>query len=327
MRTATIQFPLGEQELQQLKREFPLLDFAHFPKSLSNIPDEIWSVSEIFFGERLNEEDLAKATELRWIHVPSPLLQRLCLKKIEELGNILISTSPEGNVTQIGEFVIANVLAFAKNLLHWKSADLAPSMLWDCKWRNNMWTLKDKIFLQIGLSNAGLEIARQAKCLGMIVWGVDHLSSIHRSCDKNFSFNDLCKLLPEVDIVSMTIPQGMDLGECKLSRRELTLMKDDSILCILGSNKHLDEEALYDLAMGGKFRGILLDTSYQTAIAPKSNVWNTPNLILTPGVAPRPKAKDREAFNLFRINLRQYLNGNYSDMLHLIGNPIAHLLD
>lgn len=320
-----IQFPLNEQEIQQLQREFPHLNFSHFPKSLSDIPDEMWETAEIFFGDRLIEDDLRHAVDLRWIHVPSPLMQRLCLKNIEERGNILISTTPEGNITQIGEFVMANVLAFAKNLHHWKTADLIPPLLWDCKWRNNMWALKDKIFLQIGLSQAGLEIARHAECIGMKVWGVDRLPSVQPSCEKNFSLSDLDTLLPQADIVSLTIPQGIDPLECRIGKKELTLMKTDSILCILGNNRYLDEDALHDFSQAGKFRGILLDASYQTTISPKSKLWTTPNLILTPGVAPRPKTPDREAFKIFRINLRQYLNSNYSDMLNLIDTPNAHL--
>lgn len=328
MSTAIIQFPLGEQEIQQLKREFPLLDFAHFPKTtFTDIPNETWKTAEIFFGERLTEQNLEHADDLRWIHVPSPSMQRLCLQDIEKRGNILISTTPEGNIAQIGEFVLANVLAFAKNLFHWKSADQFPPLLWDCKWRNNMWALKGKILLQIGLSKAGLEIARHAECLGMKVWGVDRLPSIHPYCEKNFSLSDLNTLLPQADIVSLTIPQGIDPLECQMGKTELTLMKTDSILCVLGNNRYLDEDALHDLSQAGKFRGILLDTSYQTTISTKSKLWSISNLILTPGVAPRPKAPDREAFKIFRINLRQYMNGNYPDMLNLIDTPIAHLPD
>lgn len=325
--TAIIQFPLSEQENHQLKKEFPLLNFVHFPKLAlaDNIPDETWKKAEIFFGERLTEENLKHAEDLRWIHVPSPQMHRLCLKALEERGNVLISTTPEGNIAQIGEFVMAGVLAFAKNLFHWKAADQFPPLLWDCKWRNNMWALKGKIFLQIGLSQAGLEIARQAQCLGMKVWGVDRLSTIHPYCEKNFSISDLDRLLPEADIVSLTIPQGIDPIQCRLGKTELTLMKFDSILCILGNSRHIDEEVLHDLSQ--KFRGILFDTSYQTNIPPKSKLWSIPNLILTPGVAPRPKTESREAFKIFRINLRQYLNSNYADMLNLIDTPIAHLTD
>lgn len=327
MSRTIIQFPLNEQELHQLQREFPLLNIVHFPKSLTDIPDETWKTGEIFFGERLTQQDLMHAIDLRWIHVPSTFMQRLCLKDIEERGNILISTTPEGNITQIGEFVIANVLAFAKNLLHWKAADQFPPLLWDCKWRNNMWALQGKTFLQIGLNAAGIEIARQATCLGMKVFGVDRLPTIHPHCEKSFSLSELHTLLPQADIVCLTIPQGIDSLECKMSKTELTLMKADSILCILGNSRYLDEDALHELSQAGKFRGIILDTSYQTTISPKSKLWSVPNLILTPGVASRPKTPDRDAFKLFRINLRQYLNGNYSDMLNLIDAPIAHLHD
>ena len=328
MSTAIIQFPLNEQEIQQLQREFPLLTFVQFPKTtFADIPEENWKNAEIFFGERLSLQNLEHAHDLRWIHVPSPVMQRLCLKNLEERENILISTTPEGNTTQIAEFVLANVLAFAKNLFQWKLADQSPLLLWDCKWRNCMWSLKGKIFLQIGLSQAGLEIAKQASCLGMKVWGVDKLLTVHPYSEKNFALSDLHAILPKADIVSLNIPQGIAPLDCRIGRTELNLMKTDSILCILGNSHHIDEVALHELSLNGKFRGIMLDASYQTNISPQSQLWSIPNLILTPGVAPRPKTEDREAFKIFRINLRQYLNGNYTDMLNLIDAPSAHLHD
>lgn len=316
MNSVIIQTALIEAEIAHLKREFPQFEFIVVPRY--EVKEKIWNNAEVLFGERLTEENLALANDLRWIHTPTPFFQRLCLKAIEAKGNILISNTPETNIFQIGEYVMAVLLSFAKNLFHWKTADQFPPLLWDSKWRSNMWSLKGKVFLQIGLGKGGLEIARRAHLAEMKVWGVNKLASFHPHCDKNFSSSELESLLPSADVVSLIIPYGENEFDFKLNEKELSLMKKDSILLILGASRHINEEALFNFAKEGKFRGILVDAYYQTAISPQSKLWLIPNLLLTPGVAPRPKAPDREAFKLFRHNLRQYVHGNFLDMQNLI---------
>lgn len=324
---ALIQFPLEEQEIKQLTKEFPELNFVPYSKLAVDIPQEIWGETEIFFGERLSENNLAQAKALRWIHTPSSFIQSLSIKEVKSRENILISFTPETNTFQIGEYVIASVLAFAKNLFHWKATDQFPLLIWDSKWRNNMWSLKDKVFLQIGLGKSGLSIAERASLAGMKVWGVDKIVSTYPFCQKTFSYNQLHELLPRADVVSLTIPFGTEAIDWKIGKKELALMKNDSILSILGTSHHIDEDALHEFSTFGKFRGILLDAYYQTAISPASKLWSIPNILLTPGIAPRPKNPDREAFKVFRFNLRQYLSGNFYDMEHLVDPALADLSD
>lgn len=325
MNIAILQVPLTLQELNQLSKEFPQFLFMSFSKyALTPISKEHWHKAEVYFGEKLTCEDLNEAHQLRWIQTPTSNISRLCLKDIEMQGNILVSNVIEENIFQIGEYVLAVVLAFAKNLFQWKEVNRFPAVVWDCKWRNKMWTLKDKVFLQIGLEKTGIEIARRAHDAGMKVWGMDATESFHPYCHKNLSFKDLLDALKEADIVSLAQPQEKGLG-VKLGPEELKRMKHDSILTVLGPVHSLDEETLSELASQGKFRGILLDSNYQTPVRPQSLLWKIPQLLLTPDVAPRPKDIDREAFKLFRYNLRQYIHGNFSEMKNLIDPSIAYV--
>lgn len=324
MNIALLQLQLTLHELTQLSREFPQLLFLSFPpSSLKPISKEHWQKTEVLFGDRLTADDLEAANQLRWIHTPSPNLNRLCLKEIKEQGNILITSTREENVIQIGEFVLAVVLAYAKNLFEWKAASAFPALVWDCKWRNKMWSLKNKIFLQIGMGKKGVEIARRASFAGFQVWGMDETRSFHPHCIKNFGLSELHSVLPAADVVSIAIPRERGLI-VRLGKEELNLMKQDSVLTVIGSSQHFDEDALTELCKRGKFRGILLDAIYQTPIPPQSKLWKIPNLLITPEVAPRPKTF-RDAFRIFRFNLRQYLHGNYSDMKNLVDPSVAEM--
>lgn len=327
--TVLISSPLSEQEARQLKKEFPRFNFLHFPRqSLEELPIQVWEKVEILYGERLSSSCLTLAENLKWIHVPSSQISRLCLAQIEERKNILLSYTPDANSSQIGEYVLGVLLAFAKNLFHWKAVNQYPTLVWDSKWRNSMWSLEGKTFLQIGIGKTGIEILKRAKNAGMQTWGIENIPTLHPYCDQTFSLSDLPELLPKADAVSLTIPDGLDKTlELKLTKNKLSQMKDDSILIIIGGIHHIDETALANLAKKGKFRGILIDAHYQIPVPIHSKLWSISNLLLTPGASPRPKIESHESFKIFRFNLRQYLYGNFSEMQHLTGTKLAEIND
>lgn len=314
MNIVLLQDALAEHEVQQLIREFPgylFLVLSHF--TYKKLGEADWARVEILFGDRLTCEELEKAPRLRWIHTPSPNLNRFCLKDIEKKGTILITTTKGEDIFQIGEFVTTGILAFAKNLFHWHDTDQTPVILWDSKWRDTMWTLKNRILIQIGLGGIGIEIARRAKQMEMMVWGVTKKPTFYPHCDKIFSLKKLHDILPSADVVSICLPRGEE-KELWFDPKDLERMKKGSILVIIGSRSIIDEELLVRVAEKDHLRGILIDAFYQLPIPANSKLWTIPNIIITPEVAPRPKSEEREAFKNFRYNLRQYIHGNFNDM-------------
>lgn len=326
MNIVLLQSRLTDEEIRQLINEFPqYLFLAPSEVTYKNLGREEWSRVEVIYGNKLTAEELEKAHQLRWIHSPLPNVNPLCLNEIEKKGNILVTSTKEENTAQIGEYVIGGVLAFAKNLFHWEDADRNPLILWDSKWRESMWTLRNRTFLQIGLGRVGTEIARLANEFGMCVWGVQEHRSFHPYCRKVFTRNELHSVLPMADVVCIALPRGLQ-KEKWFKREEIELMKHDSILAIAGYKGIIDEEALAEVAnTTEKFRGILLDAFYQLPVSPNSKLWTIPNIIITPEVAPRPKSTEKEFYRLFRYNLRQYLHSNFTDMRNIIGTKQVFL--
>lgn len=322
MRIAYLQVPLSIPELNQLIREFPQFLFLSFPKPSSTpITKEHWAKIEILFGKRLLCEDLEAAHQLKWIHTPGPEIGTLCIKGIEERGNILVTSTPETNNFQIAEFVLAAVLAFAKNLFSLRDVNHFPHLVWDCKWRSSMWTLKNKVFLQIGMDQAAQEVTKKMSGTGLKVWGMNEKATFFPYCSQSLGFQDLETALPKADIVCIILPP-LKKHEKWLGEKELKLMKEDSILIILGSSKCIDEDALAELANSKKWRGILLDADYQFPIPPTSKLWSIPGMIISSEVAPRPKNPSQEAFKNFRYNLRHYIRGNFSEMKNVVDPSI-----
>ncbi len=316
MNIILLQTKLKDDEIEALMQEFPQFLFLTLSEFSTNKLDKnSWERVEVFYGQHLNSEELEMAKQLRWIHTATPHFNRISIDEVLDRGNILVTSTKEENIRQVGEFVIGGILMFAKNLHHWKKADLTPDVLWDSKWRDSMWTLENKTLLQIGLGKFGTEITKQCKQLGMRTWGVKEKRSFHSHCRKTFPFSELHSVLPTADVVCLAMPRESQPAKM-LGKDEFNLMKDGSILIIIGDRKFIDEEALASASKKGKFRGILLDAPYLIPIPASSPLWGIEEIIITPQVSARPKAKDGESFHVFRHNLRQYVHENYVDMLN-----------
>ncbi len=318
MNIVLLQSKLHLEEIDQLLKEFPQYLFltvndASYRKLQEHQREKI----EVIYGNRLSKEDLAQSPSLRWIHSPNPQLNRLALQSILDKGSIIVSTTPDENIEQAGEFVIGGILTFVKNFIHWSEAFKFPTLIWDSKWRDDIWTLKNKVLLQIGLRSVGTEIARRARQFDMKVWGMEEKKTFHPHCDKTFDFRDLHSVLSGVDIVSIALPPLKEY-EGKFGATEFFHMKTDSILSLIGPYTQLNGDALLAEEGNGKFRGILIDTPYALPIPHTSPLWSLRKAIITPETSPRPKSQNRQAFRLFLYNFRQYVHGNYKDLKNCI---------
>ncbi len=318
MNVILLQTALLPHEMDLLLKEFPQYLFLSLSEAFyKNLNEEYWKHIEVIFGSRLTEEELSKARQLQWIHCPTSNMSRLCLKEIENKKSLIVSNTLEENIPQMGEFVMGAILAFAKNLFEWKEMQHFPSQLWDCKWRDSMTSLQNKIFLQIGLSRPGIEIARHARHFNMNIWGMDEKPSFHPYCHRTFGFDSIDDLLIKADIICVHHSRNKK-STYALQNKQLDRMKEDCILILLGSGGIVDEEHLANSVKSGKFRGVLVDANYRSPLAVNSPLWGLPKIIITPEVSPRPKSTERVAFRIFLYNLRQYVYGNYKDMRNVI---------
>lgn len=300
-----LQHPLKEKQTTSLKEEFTTFEF------LSQNPD--WSQVEILFGNKLDEATLKKAHRLKWIHTPSKSLERLAIKQIKEQEQIFLTITKGQNVTQIAEFVMGGILAFAKQFFHWPKAPHDPQEFWNWPLKETMWTLNNHTLLQIGLGNVGSAIVQLANSFGMKTWGIDKQRSFHPHCHKTFAIGTLNSLLPAVDVVVLSLPQH-GFQKPLFSKEQFELMKNDSILIVVGSASALDIKELACIAKSGKFRGVLLDAAAYPPPTKASPLWGLPNVILTPAVASYPETDHELAFQTFRDNLRAYVLGKSHKM-------------
>jgi len=318
MNIILFQKKLSPEKLDALREEFHQYSFLSFSEgTYKNLNQDNWKKVEIIYGSRLSSEELQLARKLKWIHSPHPILSQLCLADLREKGDIILTMTQEENLSQIGEFFLGALLFFAKHFRHWIEADHYPPLLWDSKWRDHIWTLKDKTLVQIGLGRIGTELTKRARYLEMKVLGVQETPSFHPHCHEVVGFKHLKDVLERADVVSVALPP-LKIYDQLLTQKEFALLKDDVVLTILGTHRVVNESDLEKCALDGKFRGILLDAFFQAPLSQTSRLWTLPNILITPEIASRPKASENQSLRNFKYNLRQYLHGNFRDMRKIV---------
>lgn len=318
MNIVLLQSRLALNEVDQLLKEFPQYLFLSLSEtSYTTLSPEYWSRIEIVYGSRITTTDLENAKQLKWIHIPGTATARICMSEIEQKGNVIVTNTKDEDLVQIGEYVMSVVLSTSKNLFTWHEANQTPSHVWSNKARDSILTLANKTFLQIGTQKIGTEIAKQASHFGMNVIGLDEKKSFQPYFRHIDNLEAASSYLPNADVVCMTLPSTKRNLQW-LSREKIALLKKGALLVILGSVKMIDEEAIVEAAQNEQLRGVWIDVPFQTPPAATSRLWNTPHVHITPEVAPRPRSQEKQAFRIFRYNLRQYSFGNIHDMRNIV---------
>ena len=314
-----IREPITPEEFTALISEFPQYRILNLPtnESIISLGLERCQQVEVMYGSNLEPSELHHLPHLHWIHSPSPYLDMICLDEIKKQANILVTTTKNENVFQMGEFAMSAAMAYAKEIFSWEEGSLDPKSIDIMKIRERMWRIQDCRFLQVGLGLVGTEIARRAKDEGFQVWGGKEISSFHPHCETVFAMDEINKILPKVDILSLALPRERPC-DTWLTRERLDLMKDDSVILGFGAGSVFDLDALSEVGMTGKFRGILLDAHFSPPIKADYPLWAQPRVIVTHESGPYPLSEKNIGFSTFLQNLRQYVFGNFSDMKNLL---------
>lgn len=312
--------PISEPELALLQGEFPFMRFAILnPTDPTERIEELWPETDVLYSRYLLPEELDKAVNLDWVHVPTAFSDGLPYEQLQERG-ILVSQTPDERPEDIGLFVLASVLAFSKNLFGWNALSMQGHALSNTGLAESMLSIGQQAFLQIGLGEMGGQIARRAQQAGYRVLGATRKYSFHPYCHQVVALDDLDRVLPQADVVSFCVGRE-DVSSVFLEARNLARMKEGCIFVAVSTVKNIDLEALYVIAKEGRFRGVLLDLILNAPL-PLSSLWSLPGLILTPGVAACPRAGERLAFKQFLYNLRQFALENYRDMRNLVSRKV-----
>ena len=254
-------------------------------------------------------ETVLKIPAVRWAHTEDAGTDGLFYDTMRARG-VTVTHSPGTNAVEVAEFAFGQILWSAKRLGTFRDNQRAH------RWQLlGLESLSDKTILVIGLGAIGQEVAKFAKAFGMRVLGIRQSPTAVANVDQQGTLADLSLLLPVADFVVLAVPVTAQTREL-VGARELACMKPTATLINVARGVVVNVQALKEALQAGTIRQACLDVLPTEPWPANDDLWDVPNLFLTPHNAwSSPMYLPRVA-DLWLENLRRYVRGN--ELLHQV---------
>ena len=230
-------------------------------------------------------------------------------------GDTLLTNATGAYGLAIAEHMLGMLLELFKKLELYRDAQ--KSGAWQSQ--GAVKAVYGSTVLVLGMGDIGGEFAARCKALGAKVIGVRRSP---RPCpeyaDEVHLLEDLDSLLPQADVVAITLP-GTDATRGLMSRERLAKMKEGAVLLNVGRGFIVDTEALCDALERGHLSGAGVDVTEPEPLPPTHRLWNIPTAVVTPHISGFYHLREthERIVGIFLENLRHFQ----------AGEPLRNLVD
>lgn len=189
----------------------------------------------------------------------------------------------------VTEHTTALILALLRRLPESLEAQRRHEWSWELggaqplRGERHITTLLDARVLIWGFGSIGQTLAPILSALGARVTGVAR-SAGTRSGFRTITDEDLPQELPETDLLVMILPGTAGTANA-LNAERLAMLSERALVVNVGRGSTVDEDALLTALRRGAIAGAALDVTAKEPLPEASELWDAPNLILTPHAA------------------------------------------
>ncbi len=266
--------------------------------------------AEALFGYPTSHQ-FDSASDLKWIQTLDAGMEGLFgpVPQVAD-GDVTVTNARGAGAPMIGEHALAMMLALARQFPRfWQDK---ADRRWDQGGAlEEVEYLGDKTAGIIGFGKSGRETAWRCKAMGMRVIAVDR-EPVDGDPTVEFVWplDRLPDLLKESDYVVVTAPYS-EANAQMLGKNEFGMMRRSARLVVTSRGRVFDNAALAEALRSGVIAGAALDSVDPEPHPPDSELWDVPNLIITPHIAGNAEKilLDRRTFEIFEENLARYIGG------------------
>lgn len=293
---------LPEKDVQSLQQEFSNCELRQGDDASI---DTRWlaDIDGVFTEEAIPDDLVQRMTNLMWLHVTRGGVN-VYLTPTVKARPIQVTGSKGVHSTVFSEFALASIFMLAKKLPECMEAQ-----------RQKKWQMLQpdevagKTLGIVGLGTAGDELARKAKALGLRVLATKRTAAAKPDhVDELDTAEFLPRLLAESDFVVLllaSVPSTFNI----IGEKELRLMKPSAYFINLTGGRAIEETLLVRALKEKWFAGAALDAFAKQPLPEDSELWNLPNVIITPRIAGITSEKWPPLLPIFRENLRRFVTG------------------
>lgn len=265
-----------------------------------------------------DRDDISKildvCSNIRMIFIVSTGVEKLPFDKLIQ-KNIVVCNTGGINSAIMSEYAMGAILLFStrmrENIINqekhfWKKFQCVDS-------------LNGKRLVIVGAGRTGQLIAKKAKSFGMHLIGIKRRITSLDSFDEILSLDRIDETLSTADYIVCTIPSTPEtVGLFNLNRFK-KMNKYSLFINISRGNLVVQEDLVYALKQN-LIGGAVLDVFDKEPLGCDNDLWNCPNLVITPHSSGRLENFMADAMKYAAKNINAFINGtqlpNKVDLIH-----------
>ena len=262
---------------------------------------------------------------IEWVHcrsagidyIMSDELQAICQKR-----DIQVTNAKGQFSSSLAEYTMMACSYFAKDL---------PRLMRQQKEKNwekyDVEELRGKTLGIVGYGDIGKACANLASVYGMRIVALRRNPFLSRDdplCDEVYGTDkaSLNKLMSESDYIICSAPSTVETRGM-VNADAFKAVKENAVFINLGRGPVVDEPALIDALKSGKLKGAALDVFVEEPLPESSEMWDLPNLLISPHNMDQTKTFMMEATEFFvNENLPRFLCGE--DLLNPVDPELGY---
>jgi len=301
---------LPEMDLSAVRNNFPGCEIITETDDAIGTA-QLQRIDGVFTEEALPDSLVQQMPNLQWLHVTRGGVNTYLTPAVKARP-IQVTGSKGIHGAVFSEFALACILALVKKLPECVEAQKQK------KWQKLVPVEIEGMTLGIiGLGTAGSELARKAKALGMRIVATKRTAAPKPDYVDELGTPDfLPRLLAESDFAVLllaSVPSTFNI----IGENELRMMKRSAYLINLTGGRAVEDALLVRALKEGWIAGAALDAFARQPLPENSELWNLPNVIITPRIAGITSHKWPALLPIFSENLRRFI----------AGEPLQNLVD
>ena len=288
---------------EQVKENIELIE----REDLFAYPDSFFeSIEVLICRDRDNLEYIIdKSPNLKFIFIVSVGVEKLPFDKL--VGkNIIVANTGGVNSQIMSQYVMGYILYESVRIL--ENADNQKKHFW--KRFQCVDSLEGKNILIVGAGHTGCLIAQKANMFGMNCIGVKK-----HPCKLDFfkeiiTIEDLDEYLPWADYVVCTIPTTSETRNL-FGYNRFSKMKENSMFINISRSPIVKTDDLVKALRHKLIKTAVLDVFDNEPLDDNSNLWDIPNLYITPHSSGRLENFMSKAIECFVLNYNAFLAGTF----------------
>jgi len=246
---------------------------------------------------------VARLPRLEWLHVTRGGVYTFLTPQVKKRP-IVVTCSRGIHGSRFAEFALAQMFSLAKRIPQVVRAQ--DKKEWS---RVKPEELSGMTLGVVGLGTIGSDLAAKGKALGMRVLATKRIVTEKPDyVDELGAPGFLPDLLAQSDYVVLllaSVPATFNI----IGENELRRMKPGAYLINLTGGRAIEETLLIRALKERWIAGAALDAFAKQPLPPDSELWNLPNVIITPRIAGITSQKWPALLPIFQENLRRFVAG------------------